>query len=350
MTSLEQTYTYREIHEQPAVIERFLRTQRDVTEALSAEVRRRGITHVIISARGTSDNAGRYATYVVGGYNRLPVALATPSLHTVYGLPPRFDGALVLGISQSGQSPDIVSVLAEAKQQGALTASITNATDSPLAAVSDFVIDVQAGDERAVAATKSYTSQVAAVALLSAVLAQDGARLDELDHLPAAVAATLSMNDEIAAIAPRYRYMSASVVIGRGFNYATAFEMALKMQELTYTIAEPYSSADFLHGPVAMVEQGFPVVVIAPSGRLADEMATFVAHVRDLHGETLVISDHAPALQHARTPLRLPQSVPEWLSPITAIVPGQLFAMHLANTRDYDVDAPRGLKKVTETR
>ncbi len=350
MTSLEQTNTYREINEQPVVIERFLRTQRDVTERLSAEVHRRAITHVVISARGTSDNAGRYATYVVGGYNRLPVALATPSLHTVYGLPPRFDGALVLGISQSGQSPDIISVLEEARAQGALTACITNATNSPLAAVSDFVIDVQAGDERAVAATKSYTSQVTAVALLSAVLAQDAARLEELDHLPAAVKATLAMNDEIAAIAPRYRYMTASVVIGRGFNYATAFEMALKMKELTYTIAEPYSSADFLHGPVAMVEEGFPVVVIAPSGRLAGEMAEFVAHIRDLHGETLVISDDAAVLQNARTPLRLPQPVPEWLSPITAIVPGQMFAMHLANARDFDVDAPRGLKKVTETR
>ncbi len=183
VTSLEATHTYREIHEQPAVIERFLRTQRDVTERLSAEIRRRGITHVVISARGTSDNAGRYATYVVGGYNRLPVALATPSLHTVYGLPPRFDGALVLGISQSGKSPDIISVLEEARSQGALTASITNATSSPLADVSDFVIDVQAGDERAIAATKSYTSQVTAVALLSAVLAQDAARLAELDRL-----------------------------------------------------------------------------------------------------------------------------------------------------------------------
>lgn len=348
--SLSETHVYQEIHEQPAVLERFLRTQRSVMEQLSEQIRRRGITHVVISARGTSDNAGRYATYALGGFNGLPVALATPSLHTVYRMPPRFTNALVLGISQSGKSPDIVSVLAEARKQGALTATFTNATDSELARESDFVIDVAAGTERAVAATKSYTSQVAAVALLSAVLAEDDQRLGELDALPEAVARTLEMDDEIAQAVPRYRYMDGSVVIGRGFNYATAFEMALKMKEMTYTLAEPYSSADFLHGPMAMVEEGFPAIVIAPSGLLDDEMKAFVRGLRSRHAEVLAISDVDEILMLARTPLRLPQPVPEWLSPITAIVPGQLFAMHLADTRDYDVDAPRGLKKVTETR
>ncbi len=348
--TLADTHVYREIHEQPAVLERFLRTQRAVMEELANAVRRRAVTHVVISARGTSDNAGRYATYVLGGFNRLPVALATPSLHTVYQMPPRYDGALVLGISQSGQSPDIVSVLEEARRQGALTASFTNAPQSALAQASDIVVNVEAGTEQAVAATKSYTAQVAAVALLSALLAEDAQRLAELEAVPEAVARTLEMDEAIAAAAPRYRYMMGSVVVGRGFNYATAFEMALKMKELTYTIAEPYSSADFVHGPMAMVEEGFPVIVIAPSGPMAGEMQNFLETIRRRQGETLVISDSDVLLAHARTPLRLPQPVPEWLSPITAIVPGQLFAMHLAHTRDYDVDAPRGLKKVTETR
>jgi glucosamine--fructose-6-phosphate aminotransferase (isomerizing) len=347
---LEESHLFREIHEQPAVIERFLRTQHEVTLQLAAEIRRRNITHVVISARGTSDNAGRYATYTLGGFNGLPVALATPSLHTVYLQPPRFQNALVLGISQSGKSPDIVSVVAEARRQGALTASITNAVQSPLAEESDFVIDVQAGDEYAVAATKSYTSQVAAISLLSALLADDAARLEELARLPDAIARTLEMNDTIAEAAPRYRYMNACVVIGRGFNYATAFEMALKMKELTYTIAEPYSSADFLHGPIAMVQEGFPVMVIAPQGALSGEQISFVEAVQKRHGEVLAISDNEALLAHARTPLHMPVSVPEWLSPITAIVPGQMFAMHLAHARDYNVDAPRGLSKVTETR
>lgn len=348
--TLEESHLFREIHEQPVVLERFLRTQREVTADLGAEIRRRGITHVVISARGTSDNAGRYATYTLGGFNGLPVALATPSLHTVYQQPPNFRNALVLGISQSGKSPDIVSVLAEARAQGALTASITNIVNSPLAEESDFVIDVQAGDEYAVAATKSYTSQVAAISLLSALLAGDANRLEELARMPEALARTLEMNDAIAQVAPRYRYMNASVVIGRGYNYATAFEMALKMKELTYTIAEPYSSADFLHGPIAMVQEGFPVFVIAPQGALAAEQVAFVEAVTKRQGEVIAISDNEALLAKARTPLRMPVSVPEWLSPIAAILPGQMFAMHLANARDYNVDAPRGLSKVTETR
>lgn len=348
--SLTESNIYREIHEQPQILERFLRTQQEVMRALAAEIKRRDITHVVISARGTSDNAGRYATYTLGGFNRLPVALATPSLHTVYGMPPLFRNALVLGISQSGKSPDIVSVLAEAQQQGALTAAITNAPQSDLAAAADFVIDVQAGNELAVAATKSYTSQVAAVALLSATLAEDHHRLEELLALPAAVARTLEMDARIAEIAPRYRYMSGTVVVGRGFNYATAYEMALKMKEMTYTLAEPYSSADFLHGPMAMVAEGFPVIVIAPSGKLDADNLAFLANMRGKQAETVVISDSDALLAHARTPLQLPQPVPEWLSPLTAILPGQMFAMHLAHTRDYNVDAPRGLKKVTETR
>jgi glucosamine--fructose-6-phosphate aminotransferase (isomerizing) len=265
-------------------------------------------------------------------------------------MPPTFRNALVLGISQSGKSPDIVSVLAEAGRQGALTACFTNAPQSPLAEAAEFVVDVQAGEELAVAATKSYTSQVAAVSLLSALLADDAQRLAELDALPDAVAQTLAMNSAIEAAAPRYRYMSGSVVIGRGFNYATAFEMALKMKEMTYTLAEPYSSADFVHGPMAMVEEGFPVILIAPSGKLDADHQAFLKTMRGKQAESIVISDSDALLADARTPLRLPAPVPEWLSPITAIVPGQLFAMHLANARDYDVDAPRGLKKVTETR
>ncbi|MGL4651215.1 MAG: SIS domain-containing protein, partial [Caldilineaceae bacterium] len=148
----------------------------------------------------------------------------------------------------------------------------------------------------------------------------------------------------------RYRYMTGAVVIGRGFNYATAFEMALKMKEMTYTLAEPYSSADFLHGPMAMVEEGFPVILIAPTGKLDADHRAFLHNMRGKQAESVVISDSAELLALARTPLPLPAPVPEWLSPLTAILPGQMFAMHLAHTRDFDVDAPRGLKKVTETR
>lgn len=349
MLNLNNTHLFQEIHEQPASLQRLLDHESATAMALADLIRVRDIEQVIIAARGTSDNAGRYAQYVLGAMNGLSVGLATPSLFSIYGRPPRVGRALVIGISQSGKSPDIVAVVAEARRQGALTAVLTNRIDSPLAEQGDVVINLQAGEERAVAATKTYTAELAAIALISASLSGSDAQLHALRAIPDAVAATLAMNERIAAVAPRYRYMQRCVVIGRGFNYATAFEMALKMKELTYTIVEPYSSADFLHGPLAMIEPGFPVIVIAPSGVMANEAIEFTRVLHERQAEVIAISDLAGLLEQARIPLELPVSVPEWLSPIIAIVPGQLLAMHLAHTRDFDVDAPRAIRKVTET-
>lgn len=349
MTLLQHTHLYREIHEQPAVLRRLLDKEEATARALADLIHGRAIDHVVIAARGTSDNAGRYAQYTLGAMNGLSVGLAAPSLFSIYRRPPRFGNALVLGISQSGKSPDIVSVLAEARRQGALTAALTNRPTSPLADEADVVIDLQAGEELAVAATKTYTAELAAIALISAALSGSTEQRDALLAVPDALAATLGMNDAVAAAAPRYRYMQRCVVVGRGYNYATAFETALKLKEMTYTIVEPYSSADFLHGPLAMIEQGFPVIVIAPSGVMAAEMLDFARTLRERLAEVIAVSDAGELLDIARVPLRLPASTPEWLSPITAIVPGQLLAMHLAHARDYEIDSPRGIHKVTET-
>ncbi len=350
MTSLTDTNLYREIHEQPDALRRLLDKEEATALALADLIHGRGIDHVVIAARGTSDNAGRYAQYVLGAMNGLSVGLAAPSLFSIYHRPPRFGNALVLGISQSGKSPDIVSVLAEARRQGALTAALTNRPASPLADQADVVIDLQAGDERAVAATKTYTAELAAIALISVALSGAAESREALRAVPQAVATTLSMNEAVAAVAPRYRYMQRCVVAGRGYNYATAFETALKLKEMTYTIVEPYSSADFLHGPLAMIEPGFPVIVIAPSGVMAAEMTDFARTLQERRAEVIAITDAGDLLALARVPLALPTPVPEWLSPITAIVPGQLLAMHLAHARDYDIDSPRGIRKVTETR
>lgn len=347
---LEQSHLFQEIHEQPKVLNHLLEQEKDVIQTLAKEFKRRQVTHVVIAARGTSDNAGRYAQYLLGAINSLTVALAAPSLFTIYKQPPRFGNALVLGISQSGKSPDIVAVLAEARRQGTLTAAITNFPSSDLGQEADYIINLRSGVERSIAATKTYTGELAAIALLSTTLAQNPQMLAELHQIPETVAATLLIEAEIAKIAPRYRYMRDCVVIGRGYNYATAFELALKLKELTYTLAEPYSSADFLHGPLALVENGFPVIVIAPSGAMSAEIRNFMRALIEREAEVIAISDEPETLSLARIPLKLPYTTPEWLSPIIAIVPGQLFAMHLAYVRDYDPDHPRGLRKVTETR
>jgi glutamine---fructose-6-phosphate transaminase (isomerizing) len=347
---IEQSHLYQEIHQQPAVLGEVLRREQAAAERLAGEMRRRNVEQVVIAARGTSDNAARYAQYLLGAMNGLNVSLATPSLFTIYERPPRFGNALVLGISQSGKSPDIVSVVAEGRRQGALTAAITNFPESDLGRTAEVVIDLHAGEERSVAATKTYTSELMAIGLLSAALGGDAEMLATLRAVPDAVSRTLALAPDALRFAERYRYMRACVVIGRGFNYATAFELALKLKELTYTMVEPYSSADFLHGPLALIEDSFPAIVVAPSGVMLPEIRQFVVTLKERGAETIIISDDEGALGQARVPLRLPVSVPEWASPLTSIVAGQLFAMSLAHVRDFDVDRPRGIRKVTETR
>lgn len=344
------SYLEAEIYEQPAVLARLLAAEGEHAERLAAAIRRRGVQYVLIAGRGTSDNAGRYAQYLLGALNRLPVALATPSLFSVYGTPPRLGDALVLGISQSGQSPDIVSVLAEARRQGVLTAAITNEPNSPLAAEADHVLTLHAGSERSVAATKTYTAQLAAIALLSSALSDDAAQRASLAAVPEAVSRTLTLVPEVTRIAERYRFADRCVVLGRGFNYATAFEIALKLKETNYIASEPYSPADFLHGPLAMVDERYPVLAIAPSGPLLAEMRAAMARIAERGAELLVISDDVETLAAGRLALRLPVTLPEWLSPLVTVIPGQLLALHMVLARGGDPDRPRSLQKVTLTR
>lgn len=342
---------YSEIFEQPQRLEGLLRHQRSNVEKIAEGVRSRNIDFVYLAARGTSDNAGRYASYIWGAYNGLPMALATPSLFTYYHRPVNLLNALVVGISQSGMSPDIISVVAEGKKQKNLTLAVTNAPDSPLAREADYVLDIQAGVEEAVAATKTYTGELMAIAMLTAAMADDETKWRELARVPEWISDVLKQDEDIAHSAQRYRYMQQCVVLGRGFNYSTAFEWALKLKELTYTAAEPYSSADFQHGPVAIVDQGFPVFAVAPKGCVHDSMMGMLETLKsNLKAELVVISNSEQALKLAQIPLRIPEDTPEWLSPLVSIVAAQLFACHLTVVKGYDPDQPRTIQKITETR
>jgi glutamine---fructose-6-phosphate transaminase (isomerizing) len=339
-----------EIFEQAEVLARLLDGQMEQIESIARQIQRVSPAYVFLAARGTSDNAGRYANYLWGSMNGLPVALATPSLFTYYQRPPQLKGALVVGISQSGQSPDIVSVLQEGRRQGCPTLAITNEPGSPLAQTADFVVDIQAGVEKAVAATKTYTAELMTVAMLSVALNNDASNRQDLFRVPGWVEQVLSLDEQIARLAERYRYMNQCVVIGRGYNYATAFEWSLKLKELTYVVADPYSPADFQHGPIAMVESGFPVMAVAHSGKIFEDIVGLLEHLRhDLRAELMVISDRPQALQIAQSPLALPAGMPEWLSPLVAIIPAQLFAFHLTGIKGYDTEKPRQIHKVTET-
>ena len=342
---------YQEIHQQPEIVQRFLATQGDYVSQIANKITERNITHIIIAARGTSDNAARYAQYLFGANNHIPVALATPSLYTLYQEPPMVQGALVIGISQSGRSPDIVSVIETSHQQGQPTLAITNEPESPLAQAAEWVIDLQAGEEKAVAATKTYTTSLAALALLSASLSGGREKISELGKVPLWMQSALSLTAENLDRIDRYTYITRSAVIGRGYNYSTAFKSALKIKELTRIVTEPYSSADFLHGPISVLEAGFrfPLLVIAPSGKTQADLGSFISTVKDRGAATVVVSDHPDILAHADVPLRIPTGIPEWLSPMVAIIPGQMMALQLTLAKGLDPDQPVGLTKVTET-
>ena len=339
-----------EIYEQPIIFQNLLDKQAEISR-IAVEIRKIDPVYVFLAARGTSDNAGRYANYLWGAYNRLPVTLATPSLFTFYGQSPKLKGSLITSVSQSGKSPDILAVVEEGKHQGCASLTITNEPDSPLAVASEFVIDISAGSEKAVAATKTYTAELLAMAMLSVELADDSVRRADLQKLSTWAQQVLKLDAEIARLVERFRFMEHCVVIGRGFNYATAFEWSLKMKELTYSVAEPYSSADFQHGPIAMVERGFPVFVAAPSGVILPDLLCLIKDLRETHqAELSVISDNAEVLALSQSPIQLPKGIPEWLSPLIAIIPAQLFCYHLARLRGFDTEVPRSICKVTETR
>jgi glucosamine--fructose-6-phosphate aminotransferase (isomerizing) len=338
----------REILQQPETIRRFLQNEQENTQKIVNAVRGR-FTYILIAARGTSDNAARYAQYLFGVHHHIQVALATPSLFTMYGTPPNLDGAFVIGISQSGQSPDIVAVLAEARKQGRPTLAITNDPGSPLAVVSDHVLPLGAGPEQAVAATKTYTSSLAALALLSCCMHENPQNLEALLSIPEHLQQTLNGLVPSLSRVERYRYITQCAVIGRGLNYATAYEVALKIKELTTVTAEAYSSADFRHGPIATARPGFPVIVVAPRGAVSQDILSLIHELQQRKAELLMISDDSQALAAANLPLPFATGLPEWLTPIVAVVPGQRFALQLTLEKGLNPDQPEGLHKVTET-
>jgi len=338
-----------EILEQPAVARRLLERVREPIVAIADAVRRREPPFAVIAARGTSDHAAIYAQYALGVRVGLPVALAAPSIVSLYGAEPRYADGLVIGVSQSGASPDVVSVVELGRRQGAITVAITNDPTSALAAAAEHVVDLSAGAERAVAATKTYTAELVALAMLVAEL--DGSGTGTLDGIPDRIGEVLQTEPEVRRIVSDQVAVDRCIVLGRGYQYATAREWALKLKELTYVLADPYSAADFLHGPLALVSPSIPVLAVAPSGATVADTDTLLRRLRDQHdARLLVLSDVAAMRELGTWSLPLPADMPEWLLPLVAIVPGQLHAYHLTLAKGLDPETPRHLRKVTLTR
>jgi glucosamine--fructose-6-phosphate aminotransferase (isomerizing) len=339
-----------ELREQPAALERFLAAESAHATDVAHGLIRADVRYLLIVSRGSSSNVARYMQYLFGAVNRLPVAFATPSLYSVYDSAPELGPAAAIGISQSGASPDVVAVLEEARKQGRPTLAITNDPKSPLAQAADWTLPLHAGEERAVAATKTYLNSIAAVALLSTAAVGEANRLAELRSMPGVVAEQIERSLAAAEALDRYRDVQSGTVVARGVNYGTAFEIALKIRELSGAPFEAFSSADLLHGPIAALRAGRPAIVIAPSGKTLASLRAAVDKVRERGAEVIAISDDEAFLADADTALPLVRTVPEWLTPLLTVIPGQVAAVRLARLHGADVDQPLGLTKITLTR
>jgi glucosamine--fructose-6-phosphate aminotransferase (isomerizing) len=341
---------YREIHEQPEVLRVLFDKEMDAVSRLAKKWRNRGIEYVTIAARGSSDNAAAYGKYVFGAMNQLAVALPAPSLLTLYGARPKLKRSLVIAISQSGASPDILSVVEEARAQNVPSLAVTNSPSSPLAGIADDVLCLHAGEEKSLAATKSFTASLAALAMISVALG-DGdpsPRLDELRAMPEKMSQALARETEVGHLVPYFLDLRYCTVIGRGFNHSIAFEIALKLKELSYLGSEAYSPADFLHGPIAMVDERLYALVIAPQGKAYPNVVEFIGRMKNEGAQVVAIGDKDETIALACAGVRVPE-VPEWLSPLVTVIPGQLLALALTQAKGYDVDHPRRLVKVTKT-
>jgi glucosamine--fructose-6-phosphate aminotransferase (isomerizing) len=328
-----------EILEQPAVLEGAISENSGVAADARDLLKSEGVHHVVIAARGTSDNAARYAKYVWGARLGLPVTLAAPSLYTRYRQHPDLGGAAVVGISQSGQSPDLLAVVEQGRRTGRPTLALTNDVDSPLAQMSDVVVPLHAAPETSIAATKSYTASLLAIAMIAA----EG---DSVESVPDIVQKALDAEPEIKNAAARQGAVSKGVVLGRGYNHATAFEWAIKMQEMAYVLAHAYSTADFAHGPFALLEPEFPVFAIVGKGALTEDGLAIVRRARDEAGAAITVMTNTviPDLPTIDLP-----DIEEWLSPMMFIAACQLFTLYTAIENGVDPESPRGLAKVTKT-
>jgi glutamine---fructose-6-phosphate transaminase (isomerizing) len=337
-----------EIREQPRALRRTFEAERAHALRFKQFAAKRSFRLIVLVARGTSDNAAQFGRYLLELTTGIPVSLAAPSIYTLYHTRLDLRQALVVGISQSGAGPDINQVLKSARRQGAYTIGITNEAGSEMTGVVDEAFLVRAGQQRSVAATKTYTGQLMLLYLLASAL---GPRITfrEVSEIPGHVEKSLALAPEIRELVERYRYMRQCAVVARGLNYANAFELALKLMETCYVVAERFSSADFLHGPIALVERDFPVIVLMPPGKTFKELKSLVHRLHGLRAETLAITSADAKLPQSTRVIGVPGSIPEIYSPIPYIVPGQLIAEGLARVKGLDPDKPRSLQIVTRT-
>jgi glucosamine--fructose-6-phosphate aminotransferase (isomerizing) len=336
-----------EIREQGAVLAHRSAAGWEAAARAAAALSRDDVDYLTIAGRGSSDNASRYAQYLFGIEARLPVGLATPWLYSSE-TPPLLSHGAMLAISQSGRSPDIVHAIEAARAQARPTVAITNDPDSPLAAVAEVVVPLLAGEERSVAATKTYLASLHAVAQIAACLRPDRDREAWFERLPQLVSLAADAHLEGRSRFDPLRRASLVTVVGRGLELATAYETALKLRELSGIPAEAFSLPDLIHGPVAGLRPSGAVWLLSTSGRDQPDQDA-LARIRRATGLSVAVTDAEDLLALADIGVRLEPQLPQWLAPILAVIPAQAAALRLGELRGADLDRPTGLEKVTLT-
>src|SRR5438128_5380851 len=337
-----------EIGEQPAALEKTIAEEREKMRRVAQSVLRKDVDLIVLVARGSSDNAALFGRYLLEITTGIPVSLSAPSVHTLYHAKLNLKRALVVGVSQSGEGEDINRVLENARESGAFTIGFTNEPASSMVGLVDETLLTHGGRERSVAATKTFTGQMLLFYMLAAALANDERSID-YEKIPEYAARALEQRTAVTELVHRYLFMDNCVVVGRGLAYANAYEFALKLMETSYVVAERFSSADFLHGPVAMIERHFPVFLFAPPGVMLAGTKDLIGRLRELKADTLAITADLDAASICTRSIIMPRDIDEFLAPIPYIIPAQLFAGLLAEAKGLDPDQPRSLSKVTRT-
>ena len=345
------TIMKKEIFEEPAAMERCLKSNEATLDKLAETLRTSEVSNVIVAARGTSDHAGIYGKYIIETMLGIPVGLSACSTSTLYGSKLNYKNMLVIGISQSGAAADVLEIINNAKESGAITLTITNNLESPLASAADFHLYCDAGHEASVAATKTFSTQLYLIAELVARWANRKDILKKLEVVPRGVAQILLQDSAIAQIATRYRFMEEAFILSRGINYPLALEATLKIQETNYVRAKGYPISDFHHGPFAMVSEGMPVFMYLSDGPVKNDAMVMIEKLQSVGADLFMISDDDSILAQGDLGFKIPEADKEdMIASFYFATFAQLFAANLAEVKGRNPDAPRGLKKVTVTK
>jgi len=340
---------WQEIHEQPQSIRDTIAESSDDIIKLAKRLRGEDIRQVLLVARGASDNAASYARYLFGVVNGVLVTSVASSVFTLYEADIDISNTLVLGISQSGESTDVIDVLEMAGKRGALTAALTNTPDSPICRVAQMPLLTRAMREESVPATKTYTTALAVLHQLAAHWAQDTKMADAIQAVPELMHEVFELEPEIEDKSQRYRFLESCVVLARGLNFCTAQEIALKMADCALVLPSAFSAADFMHSAVGAIGPDVACILVAPIGDALSSMLELAMELDERNTEILTISNEPSLREVGAVSLQLPAPMPEHITPMVAIVAGQLLAYHIALHKGLNPDRPPGRRKVTRT-